>query len=366
MSQSSQQQLTLRERWELLCKMVMLPSVMLLSTLTCPLKDKPLKRAIFDASVRHMTSDLSIRQSQSLCKPGVVVYQEWARQVGYKSSVEEVGKDARLFWVGPKSAGRIVLYVPGGGYLFPIADYMISFFHRLQQDVNKNLKNQGGLAFAILDYSVHPNAFPTQLLQIISAIGHLFSVGVKPTNLTLIGDSADLPPSPLCVDGTDPLQGIYLMSPWVGLNEATPSHFRNDCYDILASKVRLTLSPPDIVDVDRKFLTLTITEPPLLGIRLPDQRFQILTPLRQSLLRTQGLVCGYRQGGGPGVDYCWGDEVLLDDAVDLKESLEKLHDQVEMDVHPGGVHDDPILDSGANVKTLGPVARLIVAWLSAE
>ncbi|KAF5336271.1 hypothetical protein D9758_016055 [Tetrapyrgos nigripes] len=360
MSQPSQQQLTLTERWELLCKMVMLPSVMLLSTLTCPLKDKPLKRAIFDASVRHMTSDLSIRQSQSLCKPGVVVYQEWARQVGYKSSVEEVGKDARLFWVGPKSAGRIVLYVPGGGYLFPIADYMISFFHRVQQDVNKNLKNQEGLAFVILDYSVHPNAFPTQLLQIISAIGHLFSVGVKPTNLTLIGDSAganlilqllshtlhpipDLPPSPLCVDGTGPLQGIYLMSPWVGLNEATPSHFRNDCYDILASKSLLYWGSAYLTNVSRSLHHYAKV------CCAPKDWFVGIDKVVDRVLITVG-----------------GDEVLLDDAVDLKESLEKVHDQVEMDVHPGGVHDDPILDSGANVKTLGPVARLIIAWLSAE
>lgn len=61
-----------------------------------------------------------------------------------------------------------------------------------------------------------------------------------------------------------------------------------------------------------------------------------------------------------------GSEVLLDDAVSLREQLVRVHPEVHIDIQAGGLHDDPILDSGANVKTLGRVAQLVIAWLAAE
>ncbi|KAF9061651.1 Alpha/Beta hydrolase protein, partial [Rhodocollybia butyracea] len=308
-------------------------------------------------SVRYLTSDISISQMQSLSKSGVVVYQEWANAMGIDSKIEELGKEAKLLWVGPQSADRIVLYIPGGGYVNPITDYMIQFFHRIQQETNKKMKGEE-IAVVVLDYSQFPSTFPTQLIQLISAVERLFTAGVKPSGLTLIGDSAganiilqflshtlhpipEIPPSPLSTrDTMNSLQGVCLISPWVGLNEATPSHFQNDAYDILASRTLLYWGSAYVAKVPgfmHHYIKVSCA---------PKNWFDGIGKLVNRVLITAG-----------------GSEVLLDDAVNLKETLAKVHPDVNIDIEVGAVHDEPILDSGANVKTLGRVAYVMIDWL---
>lgn len=50
---------------------------------------------------------------------------------------------------------------------------------------------KSGVGLVMLDFStVTERPFPTQLLQANLALTHLFKAGVRPENLSLIGDSA--------------------------------------------------------------------------------------------------------------------------------------------------------------------------------
>ncbi|THU98668.1 alpha/beta hydrolase fold protein [Dendrothele bispora CBS 962.96] len=355
----TQSQLSTQERLHLLTKLAGLPMVMLCSLFTSLFKQKPLKRIIFDASVRYMTSGISIPQMQSFSEGGVATFRQWSKQMRFEPHIEEIGKDARLFWLGPKSADQVVLYVPGGGFMAPVTDYMITFFDRIRQALMDKMHSKG-VAVAILDYSLYPQTFPTQLVQLTRAIEYLFSLGIKPTNLQLVGDSAganlilqllshtlhpvlEIPPSPLRVDGTGQIRGVCLISPWVAINEASPSHFENDPYDVVSSRSLLHWGSAYLAEVPgflQHYVKVNGT---------PKNWFEGIDKVVTRILITVG-----------------GNEVLRDDGVRLNAMLAKAHPEVRIDVQAGGVHDDPILDSGAKIESLSYVAQLMIAWFAAE
>ncbi|KAK7438597.1 hypothetical protein VKT23_017932 [Stygiomarasmius scandens] len=356
----AQSQLTTWERLHLLAKIAGLPLVMLGGLLASPIKEKPLKRIIFDGAIRHMTSNISIAQMQSFSKGGVSNYEAWAKQMGLEleAQIDDIGGDARLFWLGPKSAERIILYVPGGGYMAPVADYMMTFFHRMRQALADKSQSTN-FAVAILDYSLYPATFPAQLIQLNRAIDHLFSTGVKAANLQLVGDSAganlilqllshtlhpvpDISLSPLSTDGKNPIRGVCLVSPWVALNEASPSHFENDAYDVVGSRSLLHWGSAYLSSVPsflQHYSKVNST---------PKDWFEGIDKTVTRILITAG-----------------GNEVLRDDGTRLNEMLAKVHPEVKIIVQAGGVHDDPILDSGAGIKSFSYVAQLMTAWFAA-
>jgi acetyl esterase/lipase len=153
--------------------------------------------------------------------------------------------------LGREIPSRVILYLHGGGFHLPMFEDSASFWYHVQ----KELKDSYGLdvGVAILDYSkpnhiyefflpglnvpaaLIPEAnFPVPLLQTVTAIKHLFSRGIQPSNLILMGDSAganlaiqvllhiihplaDLPTlfeSPM---EDSKFAGAYLMSPWLTL-----------------------------------------------------------------------------------------------------------------------------------------------------
>ncbi|THU98688.1 alpha/beta-hydrolase [Dendrothele bispora CBS 962.96] len=327
----TQSNLSAQERLHILTKLAGLPMVILYNLFTSFFKQKPLKRVIFDASVRYMSSGMSIRQMQSLGSGGAATFRQWSKQMQLEPRAEDIGSDARLFWLGPKSADKVVLYIPGGGFMSPIADFMITFFNRVRQALMDKMHSKD-VAIAILDYSLYPQTFPTQLNQVTRAIEYLFSLGIKPANLQLVGDSAganiilqllshtlhpvpEIPPSPSVLTEQDNKFEVSLLY-W-------GSAYLAEVPGFLHHYVKANGTPKDW--------------------------FEGIDKLVNRILITVG-----------------GSEVLRDDGVRLNAMLARVHPEVKMDVQAGGVHDDPILDSGAKIESFSYVAQLMIAWFAAE
>jgi acetyl esterase/lipase len=83
-------------------------------------------------------------------------YSTWAKRNKRETYIEEIGENAKLFWIlNEKSGGeipsRIILYLHGGGFHLPMFEDSASFWYH----VLKELKGSSGLdvGVAILDYS---------------------------------------------------------------------------------------------------------------------------------------------------------------------------------------------------------------------
>jgi acetyl esterase/lipase len=188
----------------------------------------------------------------------------------------------------------------------------------------------------------------------------LFSMGIKPQNLQLAGDSAGanlilqflshtlhplpITNSPLSSTSTEmgSFRGICLISPWVEFGSKSASHEENDSLDLVSSKCLQTWGEAYASTV-------------------PEDQMQYVQA---------GLV---RKDWWSGVEKivdrvfitAGENEVLRDDIVQFKKGLEKFHPKVELDVQVGGVHADPLFDYAANTDRITKTMELIVDWLAA-
>lgn len=83
--------------------------------LSLGLKKSPKTRArvLFDTSARFILENVDAAQLQALSVPTLDSYKKWAKEAKQDPIVDELGSDARLFWVGSKTAKRMILYCHG-------------------------------------------------------------------------------------------------------------------------------------------------------------------------------------------------------------------------------------------------------------
>jgi len=60
-----------------------------------------------------MSSVLSVNQIQNVMGTTLSVFQTWARQNQVDTTVEELGNDARLLWLGDPNKEKVILYLHG-------------------------------------------------------------------------------------------------------------------------------------------------------------------------------------------------------------------------------------------------------------
>jgi len=234
-----------------------------------------------------------------------------------------------------------------------------SFWHHVQ----KELKNSYGLdvGVAILDYTLVPKAnFPVPLLQTVTAIKHLFSRGVQPSNLILTGDSAGgnltmqvllhiihpLASLPTVFESPSKFAGAYLMSPWLTLlprdNGSQNSYQENAMWDIV--------SPRKLAEFGTGVLSGIKDDNHLPYIDshfAPATWYDNMGTATDRILITAGRY-----------------ECLRDDIIKFGKHLEKAAGDldVKLVVDKYGVHDDPIFDFMAGEKKVGELTRIIISW----
>ncbi|KAJ7153525.1 Alpha/Beta hydrolase protein [Mycena crocata] len=318
-------------------------------------QDRSVKRIVGDSALRYLVANMSLPQLQATFGTDARTYQKWAKKNNVPMTIDELGEDSRLLWIGPKPERleRVVLFSHGGGFLLSTAPYSLAFWRYVQLELAKQNLDVG---FALFTYSLGPVAtFPTPLKQARLALEFLLAAGVKPQNLQLVGDSAGgnlilqvlsqmLHPR----DGVPeihlsaPLRGAYLISPWVSLNTESKSHTENDGLDFLTKQTlgewgREVLS--GVPEADRAFVDV---------VRAPEWWFKGVDRLVDRVLITAGAA-----------------EILRDDIVVFGEAFKKHHANTELVVQKNGLHEDMYLDFVFKEDKVGSLTPLSVEWLAA-
>lgn len=167
-----------------------------------------------------------------------------ARKQGNYELMEQLKEDievlpdnrSHILWVGDRrKATKFVYFFHGGGYIAPA---LPGHFEWVLQAYVLGLPKQGEkVAVAFLQYTLTPQArFPTQMCQAASGLNHLLKKGIRPSQLVVGGDSAGgnitvqllshlLHPYPMAekITLSEPLAGVFLVSPLVSGNTSTQS-----------------------------------------------------------------------------------------------------------------------------------------------
>ncbi|KAG7085579.1 hypothetical protein E1B28_003134 [Marasmius oreades] len=354
--------LTLGEKLSIIPKLLIpLPAILVYTVLISPfstaLKRKKLYRLVFETALRTL-GRASVHQLQWLNGTTLGSYRAWAKQFKVETLIEDVPKSGKkLMWIGNKDAEKVVFYVHGGGFMLPVANFAFTFWLFVQREYAKRTGKE--ISICVMEYSLYPQTFPTQLTETVHAFSHLLSnTKATPSNIHIAGDSAGgnillqlishtlhpvagVPPSPLttvCVRGT------LLISPWVTLNEETRSYTQNDASDTLQSSTLISWGNHYLEGVKDSQL------PYVKHLLTGERWFDGIDKVTERIFVTVG-----------------GAECMLDECSEIHQRLcGTMVDGkpvLKLDIEEGGVHEDMIMECGAGGKKLTSVGEKIVEWL---
>ncbi|KAF4618228.1 hypothetical protein D9613_011550 [Agrocybe pediades] len=321
-------------------------------------KNKSVARVIGDSATRWVTGHLDAIQVQHYFGTSPKTYKAFLKETKMPEITDELEGGGRLLWVGPKEVDRVLLYCHGGGFVTCLADFHLHYCLHLKNELESRLDGKR-VGVAVLEYSLAPDfPFPTQLKQLVAAVNLLFSNGVKPENLHLIGDSAganlvvqllshtlhplpSVPASPL-QGSQSKLGGVYLMSPWASLLGDFPSAKVNANTEWVTQDLSISMGKMVLARVpeeQRAYLEIA---------KAPKDWFNGVNQLVNRVLVTLGEK-----------------ECLSDPIIILIEALKQYHPSVQVAIEPHGVHNDILQDFFVKEKKLNTIARAVDDWLEA-
>ncbi|KAJ7852125.1 Alpha/Beta hydrolase protein [Mycena leptocephala] len=341
----------------LLAAIVPLPVVLLWTAIVGPHmsrnKGRSTKRIIGERAFRYAISNLNIPQLQFAFGTSLSVYEKWAKQMKMAPVIDELGDGARLLWIGPKRVERVLFYLHGGCFLLPLTDFELDLFRYVQVESGKQNIHFG---VAVLEYALAPAAtFPTPLRQACLAMEYFFKAGLRPGNLQIVGDSAGGNLALQLVsqmihprDGlpnirpSAPIRGLCLVSPWASLTADSKSCIEFDGIDTM-TRDALRQAGAEILsgfsDDENAF-----GEP----AKASALWFKGVDEVVERVLITAGAT-----------------ECMRDDIVQVSNQLKGHHQNVQLVVQNGGLHDDMFLDFMVKEKKLGTLTPLVVNWFAA-
>ncbi|KAJ7500944.1 hypothetical protein B0H11DRAFT_2225332 [Mycena galericulata] len=313
-------------------------------------KERSVKRIAGDAALRHTINLLNVPQLQWAFGTTQGIYEKWATSNKLPVTVDELGEDAQLLWIGPKRLER-VHGDSGGGFLLPAVDFSLSFSRYVQLELEKQNIEVG---FPLLNYTLAPTAtFPTPLKQAQLALEFLFAAGVKPQNLQLAGDSAggnllvqvlsqvlhpleivpEIPRDPHPRPAARHVPDLAVGEPLC--RQQVPRGERRSARTLAAWGGQILAGVPG---ADRPFAE---------AVRAPEGWFAGADRHVERVLVTAGSA-----------------ECLRDDIIMFREAFKKHHPNTELLVQTGGLHEDVFLDFKVKERKLASVTPLIVEWLA--
>ena len=235
-------------------------------------------------------------------------------------------------WLRPPAAvaGRVVLYLHGGGYVIGSP--------RSHRHLAAALASAGGANALLLDYRLAPeHPFPAAVDDAVAAYRWLLDQGTAPRHIVIAGDSAGggLTVATLLAlrDASVPLPaGGVCISPWVDLTCSAESYRTK-------------------MDVDPIVKSAPIEEMARAYLGDRDRRTPLASPLFADL-----------RGLPPLLIHVGSDEVLLDDAVQLSERAKQAGVTATLEVWDRMIHVWhwflPMLDEAqAAVASIGRFVR---------
>ena len=148
-------------------------------------------------------------------------------------AIETEGFVGDLVKTADTKSDRAILFLHGGGYIWGTARH----FH----DTAMRLSKLTGAAVLLPTYSLAPqHKYPTQLNEATAAFDYLIGLGIAPSKITLLGDSAGgnlafALAQRLVEDrsAADQPASMVLYSPWLDLTGEAPSVMGNAKKDIM-------------------------------------------------------------------------------------------------------------------------------------
>ncbi len=210
--------------------------------------------------------------------------------------------EASLVTPKAEAPSGIVLYIHGGGYTYGDINYSNGFASMLS--------HRCGVKVLTFAYRLAPeNPFPCALDDALEAYEYLLSIGYKPDQIVLVGESAG---GGLCFSlchklkelGMQLPSAIATISPWTDLTQTNPSYERNKSSDPSMTKEALDF-----------FAKCYCPESEGNSVKDP-----LVSP-----------IYGDLTGFPPCLTFVGGDEIMLDDAVTMHEKL--LASGVESTLH---------------------------------
>jgi acetyl esterase/lipase len=217
-------------------------------------------------------------------------------------------------WISAANASpeRIILYIPGGGFILGPHQVHRTFLARLSQ--------AAAARTLLIDYRLAPeHTFPAPLEDCLTAYQWLLEEGVSPEQLIIAGESAG---GNLTLTTMLTLRdaGKQLPAAAACLSAITDFTGQGESNRVNAAKDRLL--PPDWLEMSRSYW----------GER--DPQTPLLSPLYANL---HGLPPILLQVGG--------DEMLLSDSVRFSQRAQAADVDIELSIWPGMWHSWPLLGS---------------------
>lgn len=77
-------------------------------------QNKNWKRVLGDNAFRYITSEFTVPQAQVIFGDEIDgIYKKWAVGRKLPVTIDDLGDDAKLMWVGPKRTDRVILFLHG-------------------------------------------------------------------------------------------------------------------------------------------------------------------------------------------------------------------------------------------------------------
>ncbi|KAF5347235.1 hypothetical protein D9756_009924 [Leucocoprinus leucothites] len=329
-----------------------LPIIIIWAFLFKSSSTKSKKRVVFDRSIGYLVNSFNVRQLQHYTGTTRQVYNSWCKAKKVEPNIEGVGEGANLLWLGERGLDKVIVYLHGGAFLMPPADFNLKFLDHVQTVLRERGIN---VSIVMLEYTLVPEAaFPTPLKQAASAINHLMNLGVDPQNMQLLGDSAGgnlilqvlahllhpleserVPTLSLPA----PFKGAYLMSPWVDLSDIFGTLSSGDGTDTLSSGLLKYWGSHVLGPVPAKHLDYIEAN------SAAEDWWKGVDAFVDRVLVSAGR-----------------DECLKNEIIRFQSTFDNFHAHVKLELHDG-VHNDPMNDFAVGEKN-GTMTNLIIDWLT--
>lgn len=139
------------------------------------------KDVIF-AGLRKQLSTITTGTEQFIYGTTEAAYLDFAKKRGFQPDTDVLGENGpRLFWLGSKSAEKVVLYCHGGGYAMAGHAGHFEWLVGLQEHLSKTKSTSA----VVIGYTLSPyGKYPTQLRQAAEALQHLLNQQKKPGDVS--------------------------------------------------------------------------------------------------------------------------------------------------------------------------------------
>ncbi|KAJ5752671.1 hypothetical protein N7520_009588 [Penicillium odoratum] len=190
----------------------------------------------------------SSRQRQYIDLSTPEAYETAMKKSGLDTEQVSLPHNANGYWIGSKTAKKVLIYYHGGGFAIAAWPTHVQFCIDLVKALNENGHD---IAVFFLRYTLTPHGvYPTQLRQAIEGLRYIINeTGRSPADVILGGDSAggnlamatllhishphpEIEPLSLSV----PLAGVFGFAPWVNFSLDWPSITENAYKDICTKK----------------------------------------------------------------------------------------------------------------------------------